>query len=169
VVRPSGIVTFLFTDIEGSTELTQRLGDQAAMKILRAHDEVVRSCLTSCSGREVKHTGDGIMASFRSVAHAAECAMALQRRFAETDVEMPGVRVGMSAGEPVTENDDLFGATVQLAARICDAADPGDVLASAAVKELALGKGFKWNDRGQLVLKGFNEPVHVHELLYRDI
>lgn len=75
----------------------------------------------------------------------------------------------MSKGEPVTENDDLFGATVQLAARICSAAAPGDVFASSAVKELSLGKGFKWNDRGELVLKGFNEPVRVHELLYRDI
>lgn len=69
----------LFTDIEGSTELTQRLGDAGAMTVLHAHDEAVRSSVRSCHGHEVKHTGDGIMASFRSVSRAAECAIALQQ------------------------------------------------------------------------------------------
>lgn len=159
----------LFTDIEGSTELTQRLGDAGAMKILHAHDEAVRSSLRACGGHEVKHTGDGIMASFRSVVRAAEGAILLQEKLAEVGWTMPGVRVGMSAGEPVTANGDLFGATVQLAARICNAADPGAILASSTVKDLSLGKGFSWSDRGDLTLKGFDQPVRVHELLYRDV
>ncbi|HEX9694808.1 MAG TPA: nickel-binding protein [Actinomycetota bacterium] len=158
----------LFTDMEGSTELTQRLGDVRAMDVLRAHDKVVRSSLRTCEGREVKHTGDGIMASFVSVARALECAAGLQQALDVAGVDMPGVRVGLNAGEPVTENDDLFGAAVQLAARICAAADGGDVLASSAVKELSLGKGFTWGDRGEHRFKGFIEPVRVHELLYRD-
>lgn len=157
----------LFTDIVGSTELTQRLGDAASMKILAAHDEAVRMSLRACGGLEVKHMGDGIMASFRSVVRAAEAAMQLQRRLAEVEGSMPPVRVGLSAGEPVTANDDLFGATVQLAARLCGAADPGGIFASSAVKELALGKGLAWNDRGDLSLKGFEGPIRVHELLYR--
>lgn len=158
----------LFTDIEGSTALTQELGDIGAMKVLRTHDDAVRTSLKTCGGQEVKHTGDGIMAAFTSVSKAVECAIGLQRKLAELEGPRPGVRVGMSAGEPVTEQGDLFGATVQLAARICDAADAGDILAPSVVKDLCLGKGFKWGDMGELSLKGFNEPVRIHQLLYRE-
>jgi class 3 adenylate cyclase len=158
----------LFTDIEGSTALTQELGDNEAMKVLRVHDDAVRSSLKQCGGQEVKHTGDGIMAAFRSVGRAVDCAVALQKKLEECEGPRPGVRVGMSAGEPVTEQGDLFGATVQLAARLCDAGNAGDVLAPSVVKDLCLGKGFKWNDMGDLSLKGFSEPVRVHELLYRE-
>jgi class 3 adenylate cyclase len=165
-IEQTAFRAILFTDIEGSTELTQRLGDAGAMKVLRAHDDVARSALRSFAGQEVKHTGDGIMASFRSVARAAECAMTLQSKLAELGDDMPGVRIGMSAGEPVTDKDDLFGASVQLAARLCQAAAGREIIASSVVKELALGKGFRWKDRGELVLKGFGEPVRAHELLY---
>lgn len=165
----SAFRTVLFTDIEGSTSLTQRLGDAGAMKVLRRHNEIIRDCLSTQRGREVKHTGDGVMASFDSVARALVCAVDIQRGFDEHNrsSEQPlRIRVGMSAGEPVTENDDLFGACVQLAARICSVCDPGSILASTAVKELALGKGFSWRERGQVPLRGFAEPVRVHELVW---
>jgi class 3 adenylate cyclase len=161
----------LFTDIEGSTNLTQRFGDAKAMAVVRAHDEIVRDALESHGGREVKHTGDGIMASFTSVARALEASITMQRRITthNAEAEVPfNVRVGVSAGEPVTENDDLFGSVVQLAARLCASADPGGICTSSAVRELALGKGFVLDDRGAVELKGFDDPVQIFGVRWSD-
>jgi class 3 adenylate cyclase len=154
----------LFTDIEGSTDLTQRLGDRAAMEILRRHDRVVRHALSTHGGNEVKHTGDGIMATFRSVAGAIAAAIDMQRTLVEPNASTDAplrVRIGVSAGEPVTENDDLFGAAVQLASRLCERASPGSVLVSSGVRDLALGKGFAFEKGGTLRLKGFPEAIRV--------
>jgi class 3 adenylate cyclase len=169
-IANSGLRAILFTDMEGSTSLTQQLGDDKAMEILRAHDSIVREALQVAGGYEVKHTGDGIMASFHSVVDAARCSVEIQQRL-EGESSKPTyptrVRVGMTAGEPVTENQDLFGAAVQLAARICAASEPGGILASNVVRELSLGKGLSWNDVGPVVLKGFDEPMNLYELLWR--
>jgi class 3 adenylate cyclase len=158
----------LFTDIEGSTALTQRLGDVAAMRVVRRHDEIVRAALRSHRGREVKHTGDGIMGSFTSAIEAVDSALAIQRALTE-DAEVPEgerlrVRIGLSAGEPVTEGGDLFGTAVQLAARLCGAAPPGGILASPAVRDLAVGKGFAFKDAGELALKGFDLPIRAYRV-----
>lgn len=159
--------TILFTDIEGSTNLTQQLGDARAMALLRTHDEIVREALQRHGGSEVKHTGDGMMVAFPSVLGAIQCAIRIQTGLAEArdrlDVPLR-VRIGLAAGEPVTERDDLFGAAVQLAARLCSRAEPGTILASSAVHDLALGKGFSFRKRGRLRLKGFDEPVNVFEV-----
>jgi class 3 adenylate cyclase len=152
----------VFTDIEDSTSLTQRHGDAAAMAIVRAHDEIARELLRRYEGTEVKHTGDGIMASFTSVVRALEFTTTMQERVAQYNqsADVPfQVRIGVSAGEPVTENDDLFGSVVQLAARLTAQAEPGEICASSAVRELATGKGFVLEDRGMIELKGFDEPV----------
>lgn len=157
----------LFTDIEDSTTLTQRLGDARAMQVIRDHDEVVRRAINARGGQVVKHTGDGVMASFLSVTRALETGGALQRELAQRNREAAvpfQVRVGIAAGEPVTADDDLFGATVQLAARLCSAAEPGAVLVSGAVRELAVGKGFRFDDAGELVLKGFDQAVRAYRL-----
>ncbi len=160
--------TILFTDIEGSTSLTQRLGDARAMDVLRTHDRIVREALGRHGGSEVKHTGDGLMAAFPSVVGAVACAVEIQLRLADGDDRSDlHVRIGMSAGEPVTERDDLFGAVVQLAARLCSRAEPGSVLVSSAVRDLALGKGFEFRKRGRVSLKGFDEPVAVFEVVWR--
>jgi class 3 adenylate cyclase len=159
--------TILFTDIEGSTSLTQRLGDARAMSVLRTHDEIVAGALERNAGSEVKHTGDGLMASFRSVVAGIESAVQIQRGLAgATDrLEAPlRVRIGIAAGEPVTERDDLFGAAVQLAARLCSRAEPGAILVSGAVRDLALGKGFGFRKRRPLRLKGFDEPIQAFEV-----
>jgi len=121
-VYNNAIRTILFTDIEGSMSLTRQLGDEGAMKLLRLHDEIIQKAIQGTEGRQIKHTGDGIMACFYSVARAAECAIAIQRGLAERVADFPvpvRVRIGLTAGEPVAENDDLFGAAVQVAARIC--------------------------------------------------
>jgi len=159
--------TIMFTDLQGSTSILQTVGQAEFMVLLAEHDLIIRRALVAARGREVKHTGDGIMASFLSVTRALETATALQRQFAERnrDAEVPfDVRVGIAAGEPVTAHDDLFGATVQLAARLCSAAEPGATLVSGAVRELAVGKGFKFEDVGELELKGFDEPSRAYQV-----
>jgi len=162
--------TILFTDMENSTALTQELGDAQAMGLLRAHDKIIRDSLAAHRGSEVKHTGDGIMASFDSVSGAVECSITIQQRFAQHNEEAPQpvkVRLGLNAGEPVTEDDDLFGAAVQLAARVCASADGEHTHASNAIRELSRGKGFVFEDRGSLTLKGFDEPIQVHEVMWQ--
>ena len=162
----AGLRAIMFTDLEGSTDVSSREGDDAAMRLVRAHDAIVRESLETGSGREVKHTGDGILASFSSVTRAVECAMAIQRRFAEerTAEHPTRVRIGMSAGEPVTEDRDLFGASVNLAARICAHAAPDHILVSNSVRDLAIGKPFQFVDQGPIALKGFDEPIRLYEV-----
>jgi class 3 adenylate cyclase len=181
---PSGLVTILFTDMEGSTNLTQRLGDAAAQELLRSHNAIIREALKAHGGSEIKHTGDGIMASFSTASKALECAVAIQQAFRErnaavgaalappqgaasgapTPFEPLLVRIGLNAGEPVAEDEDLFGTAVQLAARVCARAEPGQVLAANVVRELAAGKGFLFSDMGDVVLRGFEDPVRLYEV-----
>jgi class 3 adenylate cyclase len=163
--------TVLFTDLAQSTTLTQQLGDARAMEVLRVHDEVVRRALKRHHGSEVKHTGDGVMAAFPSVAGAIACAIEVQQRLASDEHRVPApiaVRIGMAAGEPVTERNDLFGATVQLAARLCARAAPASILVAGAVHDLALGKGFTFRNRGRLRLKGFETQMQAFEVVWRE-
>ena len=161
-------VTILFTDMEGSTALTQQLGDEAAQEILRVHDRIVRNALASHGGTEIKHTGDGLMASFPSTTRAVEAAISIQRGVAAMGDEQLSVRVGLNAGEPVAEHGDYFGTTVQLAARICDRSAPGSILVSAVVHDLAAGKGLRFTDAGEAELKGFAERVRLYEVNWKD-
>jgi class 3 adenylate cyclase len=159
----------LFTDLQGSTALVQRLGDDGAMRLLRIHDGIIREVLARHAGREVKHTGDGIMASLSSVQAGLHSAVDIQLGFADynaTHDPALNVRIGISAGEPVAEGDDLFGATVQLAARLCDYADPGMIVVSGVVRDLAIGKGFAFGPGGVASLKGFPDPVTLCEVTW---
>ncbi len=163
-----GLCTILFTDVEGSTALTERLGDAKAQELLRTHNGIVRDALRTHGGAEVKAMGDGFMASFSSATRALECAVAMQRAFAAHDDEHPEtpirVRIGLNAGEPVAEDQDLFGTAVQVAARVCAHAQPCQILASNVVQELAAGKGFAFSDQGEAALKGLDKPVRLYEL-----
>jgi class 3 adenylate cyclase len=169
--RDPGVRTILFTDIANSTALTQALGDEAAMALLDVHNSVVRNALADLGGREVKHTGDGIMASFVSAAGAIRCAIQIQRdldKHTQTNPDHPlKVRVGAAAGEPVEQHNDLFGSTVQLAARLCAHAHPEQILVSNAIAELCIGKGLSFEDVGELTLKGFTSPVRAHAAAWR--
>jgi class 3 adenylate cyclase len=162
----TGLRAIMFTDLVGSTDMSSRLGDHRALEVLRRHDEVVRDALTATGGREVKHTGDGILASFTHVSRAIEAAVRIQSVFRVDSQELAGVslRVGISAGEPVAESNDIFGAAVSMAARICAHASPGQVLVSSAVKDLSIGKRFAFVDRGPIALKGFDEPIRLYEV-----
>jgi class 3 adenylate cyclase/pimeloyl-ACP methyl ester carboxylesterase len=171
-VKPGSFRTILFTDMEGSTSLTQKLGDAKAQEILRTHNSIIRDALTANSGTEIKHTGDGIMASFTSASAALEAAVAIQKALADhneanTDTAIR-VRIGLNAGEPVAEDEDLFGTAVQLAARVCDKAEPGQILVADVVEQLAAGKGFDFADKGEASLKGFEKPVRLHEVRWHD-
>ncbi len=163
--------TILFTDVEGSTALTQRLGDAKARELLREHERIVREALKAHGGSEVKTMGDGFMTSFSSATKALECAIAMQRAFAERNESAPEpirVRIGMNAGEPIAEDDDLFGTAVNLAARICGHAEAGQILAPIVVRELAAGKQFMFADLGETEMRGFEDPVRLYELRWRE-
>ena len=169
--QAGGTHTILFTDIEGSTALTQRLGDARARDLMREHERLTREALSAHGGAEVKTMGDGFMASFSSATRALECATALQRAFAERNesaAEPLRGRVGLNAGEPIEEEQDLFGTAVILAARIAAQAQGGEILVSEGVRQIVAGKKFLLADRGEVTLRGFEDPVHVYELSWRE-
>jgi class 3 adenylate cyclase/pimeloyl-ACP methyl ester carboxylesterase len=164
---PSTFRTVLFTDLVGHTEMMARLGDDRGRDVLREHERITREVLKSHGGTEVKTMGDGFMASFGSVTKSVECAIALQRAFAEREGEPLSVRVGLNAGEPIEEDGDLFGATVILASRIAAKANAGEILVADTVRGLCSGKGFLFADRGEFLAKGFEEPLRVYEVGWR--
>ena len=171
----SRVTAVLFTDLVGHTEMMSRLGDERGREVLREHERITREVLKANGGTEVKTMGDGFMASFGSVTKAVECAVALQRAVDawNTGVRAQGlaplrVRCGLNAGEPIEEDGDLFGATVILASRIAAKADGGEILVADTVRGLCSGKGFLFADRGEFVAKGFEEPVRVYEVRWRE-
>jgi class 3 adenylate cyclase len=163
--------TIMFTDMEESTAMTQRLGDEAAQSMIRHHDLIVGSALLARNGRQIKHTGDGIMASFPTASAALECAISIQRAFSEHNAlnpsEQVNVRIGINAGEPVAEGDDLFGTAVQLASRVCQRAESGEILTTDVVRQLVAGKGFLFADRGAAELRGFEDAVRIFEVRWQ--
>lgn len=165
--RPDpGSRTIMFTDIVGSTALTQQLGDRAAMAVVEAHDSIVRTALKAHGGREVKHLGDGIMAAFFTAEEACACAQQIQHELREREGVSPmpiWLKIGAASGDPVERDGDFFGSTVQLASRLCAAAEPGQVLVSSAVTELTPTNRF--DDVGEVQLKGFPAPVRAHRLV----
>jgi class 3 adenylate cyclase/pimeloyl-ACP methyl ester carboxylesterase len=164
---PGHLQTILFTDMEGSTGFTLRLGDNRAQELVRVHNNLVRESLRAHGGAEIKHTGDGIMATFPLASRALDCAVAIQMAFSEHHTSTGDeirVRIGLNAGEPVAEEEDLFGLTVQMAARICAEAKPGQILVSNVVRELTMGKGFLFADQGKVTLRGFEDPVRLYEV-----
>jgi len=163
-----GFRTIMFTDLEGSTMLAERLGDDAMLALLQRHDAIIRECLHVHGGREVKHTGDGVMASFASVARGVDCAISIQQAFDEHNRNDPAgamrVRIGLSAGEPIEDHADIFGMTVTIARRTCDTANAGQILATNVVRELCVGKRFRFNDAGEAMLKGLSTGVRLFDV-----
>src|SRR5215216_5003706 len=141
---PLRTVTALFTDLAGSTGLEARIGPARAEDLRVEYFTVLREVMAETGGREVKTTGDGLMAVFPSVAGAVDCAVAIEqridRRNEHADEEL-GVRVGVNMGDAIAENGDYFGLAVNTAARLCDAAAPGQVLISELVRAIASARG----------------------------
>ena len=163
-----GLRAVMFTDLKDSTLMTTLYGDTKALHLLHIHNALTRNSLKAHRGREVKHTGDGIMASFASVPDAVECAIAIQKAFAAYNKETPEaplyLRIGLSAGEPIEEQGDLFGKTVQLAARLCAHAEPGRILVDQVVLDQWQGEELPFSDLGEVTPKGFDHAVRVYEV-----
>ena len=168
--KSTGTIAVMFTDIVGSTQMTQTHGDAAAQDVVRTHNRIVRAALTMYDGREVKHTGDGIMASFNNTANGVEAGIYIQKQIATANAANPNlplsVKIGINAGEPIVEDNDLFGTTVQLSARIVDKAAAGQVLVSDTVRGICQGKGFNFVNRGAREMKGFADPITLFEAVW---
>ena len=167
----SGPVTVMFTDMVGSTALTQTKGDAVAQQVVRAHNRITRDALTDFAGKEIKHTGDGIMASFSSTSSGVEAAIKIQRGVEVHNKSNPDlpvhIKIGINAGEPISEDDNLFGTTVQLAARIVDKAQSEEIFVSEIVRGICAGKSLKFNSRGGFDMKGFGEAINLYEVVWR--
>jgi len=171
---PEGTVTVLFTDVEGSTALTGRRGDEAARALLRAQGELVRDQVKAHGGHEVKAMGDGFMVGFASARRAIACAVDIQRaieahnRSGQAD-EQVRVRIGLHTGEVIQEAADLFGQAVNAAARVAAKAAGGQILISDTVKGvLGPAQGVQFIDRGRFRLKGFGERWRLHEVVWQE-
>jgi len=163
-----GFRAIMFTDLKDSTRMTTLHGDTKALHLLHVHNALTRNSLKTHQGREVKHTGDGIMASFVSIPDAIKCAVAIQKAFAAYNEENPEeplyLRIGLSAGEPIEEHGDLFGKAVQLAARLCAQAEPARILVDQVVLDQWQGEAPLFSDLGEVTLKGFEHAVRVYEV-----
>jgi class 3 adenylate cyclase len=151
----------LFTDIVSSTERAKAMGDAAWRALREQHDEIARQQIAFCSGLLVKSTGDGLLARFGSPARGIECARRLRDALARIGLQ---IRSGLHAGECEITEDDVVGAAVNLAARIQTAAAPGEILVSSTMRDLTAGANLEFEDRGEQLLKGFDEPWRLWAL-----
>ena len=164
---PDGTVTIVFSDMEGYTEMTERLGDLRAREILYAHNQIIREQVAKCGGFEVKSQGDGFMLAFAGASKALRCAVAIQQAFVDYDDNHPDepirVRMGLHTGEALKEADDFLGRTVIIASRIADEAKGGQILVSALLKELTDGTGeFDFGDLREVKLKGLSQTYRLY-------
>jgi adenylate cyclase len=164
---PDGTVTILFTDIENSTALNERLGDERWFELLSAHNSIVRDCVREHGGYEVKSQGDGFMIAYPSARQVLRCAIEMERHLAEAD-EPLRVRIGLNTGEAIRDGDDFYGRSVSLAARLGDRAEGGEILVSSVVRELVPDSdGIRFEDAGEVELKGFRGTEHVYRVPWR--
>jgi class 3 adenylate cyclase len=169
---PEGAVTILFSDIEGSTEMVERLGDEEWVRVLRVHNDLVRKALARNGGVEVKAQGDGFMLAFMSSRAALRCAVEMQQSLEHHGSEHEGdrvrVRIGLHAGFMIQEGPDYFGRNVILAARIADRARGGEVLVSAPLKEFVeTAGGAAFLEPQELALKGLAGTHRVYPVDWR--
>src|SRR3990170_2567111 len=165
----SGTVTILFSDIRGFTEYTEQYGDEAAYRVLREHNAIVRKQIEALGGTVVKTQGDSFMVSFTTARGSILCAIAIQRAIGERTQSETGARVavgiGINTGEPIEEGGDYFGSMVNRAARICAGAGPGEIFVSEPTRQVAgRMEGVEYVDRGLRDLKGFQEPQRLSEV-----
>ena len=164
----SAFRVIMFTDLKDSTLMTTMYGDKKGLHLLHIHNALTRNALRANSGTEVKHTGDGIMASFKSVSNAVNCALEIQGAFNTHNLANPDealqVRIGISAGEPIEEDGDLFGSAVQMAARLCAHAEPNQILAAQIVRDQCVDMEQCFVPKDEASMKGFNEKTIFYEV-----
>jgi class 3 adenylate cyclase len=168
----SGTATLLFTDLVGSTELLDRLGQHSGERLRREHVAILRAATRAHGGREVKNLGDGLMLAFASALGAVACAIEMQQRVAAHRDASGGnpmrLRIGLNAGEVITAEDDYFGAPVVVARRLCDSAQPGQILTSEVVRSLAGDRhAHRFRALGERNLKGMSRPIATFALDWR--
>jgi YVTN family beta-propeller protein len=162
--RTSGTATVMFTDVESSTDITTRLGDDAAASLLATHNTIVLDQVAAFGGHDVRSTGDGFLVVFDSARAAVACALAIQRELTEREHPIR-VRIGLNAGEVLHSGDELFGAAINLAARVMDRADGGEILTTDTVRQLVgTMSDASFRDRGRVTLKGFAERQRLYEV-----
>jgi class 3 adenylate cyclase len=166
---PDGMVTIVFTDIEESTELMERIGEERFVKALLAHNRIVRECVAKTDGDVVKSQGDGFMLVFASASAALACAVELQRILARYNEDKPDeplrMRIGMHTGNIFQAEGDFLGKAVVLAARITGQARGGQILVSAACREYTEGTGrWRYGEASALQLKGIMGPESASPL-----
>lgn len=158
----------MFTDLKDSTLMNTELGQEKALELLMTHNTLIRDVIKQHQGNEVKHTGDGFMISFLDIKNALTSAFGIQAAFSEYNQanadEAMYVRIGLAAGEPVFESNDFFGLTVNLASRLCDYSEAGNVLVSTDICESGEGIGYQFEDLGTAELKGFKDAVPVYQV-----
>jgi class 3 adenylate cyclase len=168
-----GFRAIMFTDLKDSTRMTALHGDAKALHLLHIHNALTRAELHRSRGREVKHTGDGIMASFAAAPDAVECAIAIQKAFSAYNQENPDtplyLRIGLSAGEPIEEHGDLFGKAVQLAARLCAQAEPARILVAQLIMDQCQGHELPFSDLREITPKGFDRAIGVYEVNWMNV
>jgi len=162
----------MFTDMVGSTALTQTRGQAVAQQVVRAHNRIVREALTQFAGKEVKHTGDGIMCSFAQASGAVDAAIQIQKGVYQHNKDNPDLplhlKIGLNTGEPIAEDGDLFGSTVQLSARITDKAQADEIFVPESVRMVCAGKAYKFVNRGGYAMKGFEGDITLFEVVWDD-
>jgi class 3 adenylate cyclase len=166
----STIRTIFYTDLEAHTPMLQRLGDERGREVLREHERVIRGALRDHGGEEMKTFGDGFLAAFGSTQQALRCAIALQKTFDELQPlhgERPRLRVGINAGEPISEDDALHGQAVSLAANLVAGVEGGRIVVSGVVRELVAGKGFEFRPMGESSFAGADGPIQLYEVEWR--
>jgi DNA-binding NarL/FixJ family response regulator len=156
------LATVMFSDIVSSTERAAAIGDRRWRDVLDRHDEVIRSELERHGGREVKSTGDGVLALFDAPARAIRCAVAIRDALGRDGVE---VRVGLHSGEVELRGDDVGGIAVHIGSRVLGSARPGDVVTSSTVRDLVAGSGIGFDDRGEQELKGVPDRWHLYAVV----
>jgi class 3 adenylate cyclase len=152
------LATVLFTDIVGSTQLAAERGDSAWQRLLADHNRIVRRQLGRFGGVEIKVIGDGFLATFDGPARAIRCAAAIRDEVRELDLE---IRAGLHVGEIDVLDNDIAGLAVHIAARVSAMAGAGEILVSSTVKDLVVGSGLDFDDRGAHELKGVPGSWHL--------
>ncbi|MBV8349634.1 MAG: adenylate/guanylate cyclase domain-containing protein [Mycolicibacterium sp.] len=164
-LAPNGNVAILFSDIEDSTALNERIGDRAWVKLIDRHDKLIRRLVAEHAGHVVKSQGDGFMVAFAHPDEAVRCAIDMQRALdggaARARDNSFRVRIGIHAGKSVRRGDDLFGRNVAMAARVADEAGGGEILVSETVRE-AVGDDVPFGEGWEVELKGFRGTHHVY-------
>jgi pilus assembly protein CpaF len=167
--QSEGTVTIMFTDVEGSTQMLSSRGFTTSHEIMKAYESIMEDKITEHAGRRIKGLGDGVMVSFGSTRHAVECAIEIQRAIAEYSKQNPErklkIRIGINTGEVVEEAGDIFGAAVNVAARVAGKAKGGQILVSEVVRELVGPVSeMKFGYRGRYKLKGFPDRFRLHDV-----